>query len=74
MGCQDCFQTQQQLNEGFAIVQAEAKSLAIKQQANVFIFQTSEGWRYMVEEAAIKSGIQPTGGVVSPIQRPDITS
>ena len=63
--CQDCFQTQKELQEQFVIVQAKAKAFAIKNDTNVFIYQTPEGWQFMVEEHAVKFGIQPTGGIIS---------
>jgi hypothetical protein len=65
MPCQDCFQTQKELNQQFAIVQQQAKELAVKLNCNVFIFQTAEGWQYMAEAPARQNGIQPTGGIVS---------
>ena len=64
-GCEGCFQTQKELQQQFAIVHTAAKALAVKNNCNVFIFQTPEGWQYMVEEKAIQLNIQPTGGVVS---------
>ena len=65
MGCEGCFQTQKELQQQFAIIQKAAKELAVKSNCNVFIFQTEQGWGYMVEEQAVQNGIQPTGGIVS---------
>lgn len=68
MSCNGCLQDPKNREIGVAIVLQQAKELALKNNCNVYLYHTEEGIKYMVEEAAHENGIQPSAGIVSPLQ------
>jgi hypothetical protein len=68
VGCTDCYQTLKEQQAGVAILQQQAKALAVKDNCNVYIYQSENGPAIMVEAAAINAGIQPTLGVITPMR------
>lgn len=66
--CETCFSGPKAQQEALTSIQTQAKGYAIANETNVFIYRNEDGWAYMAEAKARELNIQPTGGVVSPLQ------